>query len=94
MEKYNRSDRLIFYVPKFSLNFKSPSGDGTEFYMFFKKAERRKLPICTALLVGGLAAVGFCSIKRRSKEMCATLSSKMKRMFSQKENDNKMMPLD
>lgn len=69
-------------------------GDGMEFYMIFKKAERRKLPICTALLVGGLAVVGFCSIKRRGQEMCLALSSKMKRMFSQKDKEDKMLTLD
>ena len=60
--------------------------------MIFRKTERRKLPVCAALVVGGLAVVGFYSIKRHSAEMCSSISSKMKRMFSAKERDEKMIP--
>lgn len=62
--------------------------------MIFKKAERRRLPLCAVLVVGGLAAIGFCSIKRRGSEMYAKLSSKIKHLGAKREKDSDACSFD
>ena len=51
--------------------------------MIFKKNERRRLPLCVALAVGGLATLGLCSLKRKGQELCSAVSCKMKSDQSQ-----------
>jgi len=53
--------------------------------MMFRKNEKRRLPGCVALVVGGLAVVGICSIKRRTKEAISSVGCRMKRMLSPKD---------
>ncbi len=66
---------------------KTAEGD----FMIFKKNERRKLPICLALAVGGLATLGLCSLKRRTEELCSSVRSKMKKAFSSKKTETDLI---
>jgi hypothetical protein len=52
--------------------------------MIFRKSERKKLPTLLWLTVGGLAVVGFMSIKKRGKEMASNTAHKMKNMLHKK----------
>lgn len=61
--------------------------------MIFKKNERRRLPLCVALAVGGLATLGLCSLKRKGQELCSAVSCKMKKAFSAKKAENDVIKM-
>ena len=78
----------------FKIKLNLPCGKGMDGKMMFRKMERRKLPLCSALVVGGLAVIGFCSLKRKAKNACASMTGKMKKMLSRDGDEGRMMYSD